>query len=86
MNTVTALHQPNGGIIVKGYLRTAEVAKRFDVNSRTILRWVKDGYFPGAIKQNPHASNSPILIPEQAVEDFAQKQVLEPNGRTGQNK
>ena len=84
MTAIAVTNYTNGGI-VKGYLRTAEVAKRFDVDSRTILRWVKDGCFPGAIKKNPHARNSPILIPEKAVEDFAQKQVITPGEHQGRN-
>ena len=71
--------QFNGVDNVKGYLKTADVAKRFDVNQRTILRWIKDGCFPGAIKKNPRSKNSPILIPEQSVEQFAQEQVLRPD-------
>ena len=68
----------NGVKDVKGYLTTAEVARRFDVDPRTILRWVRAGCFPGTIKKNPRARNSHIVIPEQSVETFAQAQLIEP--------
>lgn len=82
MNTLV-LNQFNGVGNLKGYLKTADVAKRFDVNQRTILRWIKDGCFPGAIKKNPRSKNSPILIPEQSVEQFAQEQVIKPDVENG---
>lgn len=63
---------------MKGYLKTTEVAKRFDVDPRTILRWIKSGCFPGAIKLNPYAKNSPLMIPEESVKEFEQRQVLRP--------
>jgi transposase-like protein len=66
---------------VKGYLTTAEVARRYDVDPRTILRWVRAGYFPGTIKKNPHFKNSHIAIPEKSVEAFAQAQLIEPEKR-----
>ena len=64
--------------MMKGYLRTKQVARRFDVHPRTILRWVDAGYFPGTIKKNPKAKNSPVLIPETAVNAFAEEQVITP--------
>lgn len=75
----------NGENNVKGYLTTAEVARRFDVDPRTILRWVRSGCFPGTIKKNPRAKNSPIFIPEQSVESFAQAQLIEPEKSANNN-
>lgn len=75
----------NGVKDVKGYLTTAEVARRFDVDPRTILRWVRAGCFPGTIKKNPRAKNSPIVIPEQSVETFAQAQLIEPEKSANNN-
>ncbi|MCB0173885.1 MAG: helix-turn-helix domain-containing protein [Anaerolineae bacterium] len=71
MNTFSVVNQ---GVVMKGYLKTAEVAERFGVDPRTILRWVKSGYFPGSKKLNPMARNSPLLIPEQSVQAFEEKQ------------
>lgn len=73
MNAVLTLDQ---GVIVKGYLKTNEVAERFGVDPRTVLRWVKSGYFPGTKKLNPLAKNSPLLIPEKSVVEFEEKQTL----------
>ena len=75
----------NGVKTVKGYLKTVEVAERFDVNPRTILRWVKAGYFPGSLKKNPFAINSPVVIPEEAVEEFAKAQLIEPENSANDN-
>ncbi|MBE7474363.1 MAG: helix-turn-helix domain-containing protein [Anaerolineales bacterium] len=81
MNIVAEMEQKN----VKGYLTTAEVARRFDVDPRTILRWVKAGCFPGTRKKNPRAKNSPIVIPEQSVEDFEKAQLIEPENSVRNN-
>ena len=70
---------------MKGYVRTAEAARRFGVTTRTILRWVDLGYFPGTRKQNPRATNSPILIPVSALENFAQEQVITPDQDDGES-
>jgi transcriptional regulator with XRE-family HTH domain len=73
MNATLTLNQ---GVFVKGYLKTNEVAERFGVDPRTVLRWVKSGHFPGTKKLNPLAKNSPLLIPEKSVMEFEQKQTL----------
>jgi transcriptional regulator with XRE-family HTH domain len=73
MNAVLTLDQ---GVIVKGYLKTNEVAERFGVDPRTVLRWVKNGHFPGTKKLNPLARNSPLLIPEKSVVEFEERQTL----------
>lgn len=56
------------------YIRTSEVAKRLNVTTRTIARWIGAGFFPGAFKVNPDAANSPFVIPVADVRAFEEKQ------------
>ena len=44
----------------------AEAAKRLHVTTRTVQRWVKKEYFPGARKKSPTLSGA-YLIPESAL-------------------
>ncbi len=62
--TMTALTMRD---TMKGFLTAAEVAKRFNVTSRTVVRWIEDGSLPGATKINPSVPNSPFLIPVDSV-------------------
>lgn len=55
------------------FLSAAEVAKRLNVTPRTIVRWIEAGHFPGAIKVNPYAKNSPFIIPKTSVASFEEK-------------
>jgi hypothetical protein len=66
-NLVTA---PEVQMPTDEFINSSEAARRLSVTSRTITRWVLDGYFPGAFKVNPHAERSPYLIPVSAVEEF----------------
>ncbi len=55
------------------FVSAAQVAKRFDVTSRTIVRWIDEGVFPGAFKVNPSIKNSPYLIPQSSIDEYEQK-------------
>ena len=55
------------------FLSAAQVAKRFNVTSRTVVRWIDEGLFPGAFKANPDVTNSPYLIPVLVVDKFAEE-------------
>lgn len=52
------------------FLSASEVADEFGVSLRTVNRWIKSGYFPGAIRRNPRVYNSTYIIPKDAVEKF----------------
>lgn len=45
------------------FVTVAQAAKRLDVTTRTIVRWIENGRFPGAFKIDPGIDNSPFLIP-----------------------
>ena len=51
-----------------------ELAAHLGVNKQMVLRWYWSGLFPNARRKNPFAlRNSPIIIPEKDVKDFAVK-------------
>jgi hypothetical protein len=52
------------------FISSAGAAKRLDVTTRTITRWVSEGYFPGAFKVNPEVENSPWMLPMSVFEPF----------------
>lgn len=54
-------------------LTVVQVANRLDVTTRTIIRWIKRGTFPGAYKSNPMLDTSPYVIPLEDVEAFEEK-------------
>jgi hypothetical protein len=58
---------------MEGYLSASEVARRLGVTSRTVLRLAHTGDLPGAIKKNPFAQTSQVLIPEASVAAFIDK-------------
>ena len=58
---------------MEGYLKVTEVARRLGVTSRTVLRLAHTGDLPGAIKKNPYAQTSPVMIPEKSVLVFLEK-------------
>ncbi len=57
----------------------AEAAKRLHVTTRTVQRWVKKGYFPGARKKSPTLSGA-YLIPESALLAYEQQLLDETGG------
>ena len=57
----------------------AEAAKRLHVTTRTVQRWVKKGYFPGARKKSPTLSGA-YLIPESALLAYEQELLEKPGG------
>jgi len=65
-----AVAAKEGSVALQGYLSTSEAAKRLGVSSKTLLRWIKDGRFPGALQINPYAKNSAFLVPQSALEAF----------------
>jgi len=48
---------------------TAKVAQRYQVDPRTVRRWIDAGYFPNALKLSP-AQRSDWRIPASDVEAF----------------
>jgi hypothetical protein len=60
-----------GGASVDNFLNTQEAAERLGVHSRTVVRWIEQGHFPGARKVNPFAKKrSPYIIPLSDIEQF----------------
>lgn len=53
-------------------LSATEAAERLGVTPRTILRWIKDGEFPGARQKRP-IPRSPYQIPESDVVAFEER-------------
>lgn len=51
-------------------LSKSQVAKRLEVSSITVSRWIWAGYFPGARKKNPNNPASHWIIPEEDVLKF----------------
>jgi len=50
-------------------LLTDEVAERYGVTTKTVRRWCKLGYLPGARKLAPDR-RAPWVIPPEALEGF----------------
>lgn len=61
------------GMFVKDFISAAQVAKRFNVTARTVVRWINDGDLPGAFRVTEGIKNSPFLIPVTSVEEFEKK-------------
>ncbi len=59
-NLVTSMDSDGGA---------TEAAKRLEVTSQTITRWVEAGKFPGAFKANPSIRTFSYLIPVKSVEN-----------------
>lgn len=53
----------------KNWYETVEVAEMYGVTVRTVARWIKDGFLPGAEKKGP-TKTSPYRIPKSAIEHF----------------
>lgn len=53
-------------------LSVVQVAEKFSVDRRTILRWVDAGQFPNVRKAGPFP-RSPFVIPESDVEALKKK-------------
>jgi len=53
-------------------LTTQEAADVFGVTSRTIVRWIHAGRFPGAFKLNPRA----FAIPKDEIEQVVATKML----------
>lgn len=64
---------PYKDLTIDDYLMAGEVAEIFEVIPRTLNRWIKSGYFPGAIRRNPRAYNSTYIVPRESVEKFKQE-------------
>lgn len=70
LNTVKPNHLTMEALDVAGFISSSEAAKRLNVTSRSITRWIESGKFPGAFKANPSVKNSPFLIPLDVFEEF----------------
>jgi excisionase family DNA binding protein len=55
--------------ITKQYLTTSQVAKQYNVDLRTVSRWIRSGLFPNAVKAH-EGLRAPYLIPLADVEAF----------------
>jgi len=66
---------------VDDYLTAAEVAKRFNVTSKTVTVWIDNGLLKGAKKLNPDIRNSPFIVPVSSVNEFEKTR----NQTTGDN-
>jgi len=63
--------KPKGeSLVANEFLSVAEVAKRLNVTSRTVARWIAEGEFPGVFQVNPGVKNSSYLIPRKSYEQF----------------
>jgi len=51
-------------------LTTKEAADRLGVTQRAIQKWIKQGYFPGVYRVNPHSDYSHYRIPDEDIEQF----------------
>ena len=58
----------------KQMISTKEAAALLGVSDATIVNWIHEGVFPGAIKLNPAKRNSPIKIPRSDVVAAGKKQ------------
>lgn len=75
LNTAIAFPKSNlRGLTVSDekYLSTANAAERLRVSRSTLIRWIKEGFFPNARKKNPHLETSPFEIPEGDIMRFEQ--------------
>lgn len=52
------------------YYSVQEAADRYDVDPRTIRRWIDEGYFPGTSRKNPRNPKSHHKIPQSAIDYF----------------
>lgn len=71
--TMTLQNVSGKGKSVESFTSAAQVAKRFNVTARTVVRWIKEGKLPGAFQVNPDAENSPFMIPVKSVDAFEKK-------------
>lgn len=55
------------------YLKVSHIAERYNVSTRTVLRWIHEGLFPGAFKLDPNAQNSHFVVPEEDLRLFEEK-------------
>lgn len=73
-STIVVPENPIRGGLVDGYVKIAEAAELLNAKPRTVNHWIRQGYFPNAIKLNPMArTGSPYYIPVTDIEDFIQK-------------
>jgi len=74
------INQINTGEHVDNFMTTAEIAKRLNVTTRTVGRWIEDGLFEGATKINPNIRNSPFIVPKTSVDAFEETRRQEQTG------
>ena len=53
--------------IERDYLTVTETAARLGSSDRAVLKWIKQGYFPGTIRISP---TGPYRIPMVAIEQY----------------
>jgi excisionase family DNA binding protein len=54
-------------------LSTADAAKRLGVTRRAVIKWIRQGKFPGTYKLDPDGIRSSYRIPEAAIEAFEER-------------
>jgi excisionase family DNA binding protein len=55
------------------FLTAAEIAAKLRINQVTVIRWIKSGYLPGAIKVGKY-----YRIPRSSYEDFLRRRQMQP--------
>lgn len=83
VGTMTLNNFTGKGMSVDEYIGVAQVAKRFNVTARTVVRWISEGELPGSFRVTPGVKNSPFLIPVASVEAFAKKRPPETSDTNG---
>lgn len=76
MSVLVLATQPNNmeAVMDDEFVSVDEAAKMLGMSSRTVSRWVKQGYFPNAQKKNPFAARgSAYEIPKSDIEVFLDK-------------
>lgn len=58
-------------------LKAADVCKTLGISRDTLLKLIKDGEFPGAMKATPGPTGH-WRIPEQAVRDYMARNAYKP--------
>lgn len=74
MTQVITIHNSNVlEAAMAKYLKVSLIAKRYGVSTRTVLRWIHGGLFPGAFKLDPTAKNSHFVVPENDLKLFEEE-------------
>lgn len=74
MDTMVLSPKSQEAALVEGYVKIPKAAEMLKVKPRMVNHWVKQGIFPGAIKENPFAkTGSRWWIPIEDIDAFLVK-------------